>query len=247
MVITPEEARYHETTDRQEALQGLCDMTVRRSQLRFTRSTIVKGQPIPWVSREIPSSMREIVDHCIERGAYKSFLGSTVGHFAVKLDNGKFLTSRRKTDFNNLYNVGLVMIETDGPDSVIAHGSRPSVGGQSQRIVFAEHPDADCIVHAHVPMRKNAPDAIPVRSQREFECGSHECGQNTSRGLKKFGNLYAVYLQNHGPNIVFHRDTDPKEVIAFIERNFDLTGKTGNLSAEPPVTSDEVHSGAPRR
>jgi hypothetical protein len=191
--------------------------------------------------------MREIVDHCIERGAYKSFLGSTVGHFAVKLDNGKFLTSRRKTDFNNLYNVGLVMIETDGPDSVIAHGSRPSVGGQSQRIVFAEHPDADCIVHAHVPMRKNAPDAIPVRSQREFECGSHECGQNTSRGLKKFGNLYAVYLQNHGPNIVFHRDTDPKEVIAFIERNFDLTGKTGNLSAEPPVTSDEVHSGAPRR
>lgn len=236
MVITPEEARYHETTDRREALKGLCDMAMRRSQLRYTRSTVVEGRPIPWVSREIPSSLREVVDHCIERGAYKSFLGSTVGHFAVKLDNGKFLTSRRKTDFNNLYNVGLVMIEADGDDSVIAHGSRPSVGGQSQRIVFAEHPDVDCIVHAHVPMRPNAPDAIPVRSQREFECGSHECGQNTSRGLKKFGNLYAVHLQNHGPNIVFHRDTDPKEVIAFIERNFDLSGKTGRLEAEPPVT-----------
>jgi hypothetical protein len=237
MVITPEEARYHETTDRQEALRGLCEMTMKRSQLKYTRSTVVEGQPVSWVSREIPSSLREVVDHCIERGAYKSFLGSTVGHFAVKLDNGKFLTSRRKTNFNDLYNVGLVMIETDGPDSVIAHGSRPSVGGQSQRIVFAEHPDTDCIVHAHVPMRKNAPDAIPVRSQREFECGSHECGQNTSRGLKKFGNLYAVYLQNHGPNIVFHRDTNPKEVIAFIERNFDLSGKTGDIRAEPAVTA----------
>lgn len=236
MVITPEEARYHETTDRQEALRGLCEMAMRRSQLRFTRSTIVEGQPVPWVSRDIPASLREVVDHCIERGAYKPFLGSTVGHFAVKLADGRFLTSRRKTNFNDLYNTGLVMIEADGDDSVIAHGSRPSVGGQSQRIVFAEHPDVDCIVHAHVPMRPNAPDAIPVRSQREFECGSHECGQNTSRGLKKFGNLYAVHLQNHGPNIVFHRDTDPKEVIAFIERNFDLSGKTGRLEAEPPVT-----------
>lgn len=247
MVITPEEARYHETTDRQEALRGLCDMTMKRSQLRFTRSLVADGQPVPWVSRDVPSSLREVVDHCIERGAYKSFLGSTVGHFAVKLPDEvdpvkltrtqRFLTSRRKTDFNNLYNVGLVMIETEGDFRVIARGSRPSVGGQSQRIVFAEHPDTDCIVHAHVPMRKNAPDAIPVRSQREFECGSHECGQNTSRGLKKFGNLYAVYLQNHGPNIVFHRDTDPKEVIAFIERNFDLSGKTGDISAEPAVTA----------
>ncbi len=34
MVITPEEARYHETTDRREALKGLCDMAIRRSQLR---------------------------------------------------------------------------------------------------------------------------------------------------------------------------------------------------------------------
>ena len=64
-------------------------------------------------------------------------------------------------------------------------------------------------------------------SQREYECGSHECGQNTSRGLRRFGNLSAVYLQEHGPNVVFHRSTDPQEVIKFIEDNFDLGGKTG--------------------
>jgi len=68
---------------------------------------------------------------------------------------------------------------------------------------------------------------VPSVSQREFECGSHQCGENTSRGLSKFGNLYAVYLENHGPNIVFSRDTDPQEVIDFIEANFDLTQKSG--------------------
>ena len=64
-------------------------------------------------------------------------------------------------------------------------------------------------------------------SQREYECGSHECGRNTSRGLKKFGNLSAVYLDQHGPNIVFHRSIDSQEVINFIEANFDLELKTG--------------------
>lgn len=236
MVITPEQARYHETTNRDEAINGLVEMAVLRSKLHFTRSTVIDSGPVPWGSRSVPGSLRKVVDHCIERGAYKPFLGSTVGHFAVKLDDKRFLTSRRRTNFNDLYNVGLVFVETEGDDKVIAHGSRPSVGGQSQRIVFAEHPDTDCIVHAHVPLRPGAPDRIPVRSQREFECGSHECGKNTSTGLKKFGNLYAVHLQNHGPNIVFHRSIDPQEVISFIERNFDLTRQTGDLGAEPKVT-----------
>ncbi len=37
----------------------------------------------------------------------------------------------------------------------------------------------------------------------------------------------AVMLDQHGPNIVFKRDTDPQKVIEFIEENFDLTAKTG--------------------
>lgn len=225
MVITPEEARYHETIDRDAALAGLVDMAVMRSHLTFTRSTVVAGDPVPWDSPEVPETLRKVVDHCITRGAYKPFRGATVGHFACKKNDTTFLTSIRKSNFNDLHKNGLVKVVTDGPDSVIAYGSKPSVGGQSQRIVFNEHDEYDCIVHFHCP--KKLGSQVPVRSQREYECGSHECGRNTSRGLAKFGNLSAVYLDEHGPNIVFHHSIDPKEVIDFIEANFDLDAKTG--------------------
>jgi len=225
MVVTPEEARYHVTTNRDQALAGLVEMAYLRSHLTFTRSTVVAGEAVPWGSPLVPASLRLVVDHCIARGAYKLFRGATVGHFAVKLDENTFLTSQRKTDFNELYRIGLVKVVTDGPDSVIAYGSKPSVGGQSQRIVFHEHQDYDCIVHFHCPIKPGSP--VPQVSQREYECGSHECGQNTSRGLARFGSLSAVYLQEHGPNIVFHRSIDPQEVIEFIEANFDLSEKTG--------------------
>lgn len=231
MIIVPEEAAYMVTTDRQAALEELVDMALLRSHLTFTRSTVIDGEPVPWESDLVPASLRRVVDHCIERGAYKKFRGVTAGHFAVKLNETTFLTSRRKTDFNDMKNVGLVKVTTDGPDSVIAYGSRPSVGGQSQRIVFEEHPDSDCVVHFHCVKRPES--LVPTVSQREFECGSHQCGRNTSRGLKKFGNLQAVYLNSHGPNIVFSRDIDPEEVIRFIDHNFDLTTKTGGYAVTP--------------
>ena len=80
---------------------------------------------------------------------------------------------------------------------------------------------------------------MPQVSQYEFECGSHECGQNTSKGLKRFfgssltptrqNDIYAVYWKEHGPNIVFNRDINPQYVIDFIEKNFDLNEKTGGF------------------
>lgn len=227
MIVTPEEARYHVTTNRMVALANLVQMTELRSHLTFTRSTVVAGEPVPWSSERVPASLRAVVDHCINRGAYKPFRGATVGHFAVKLDNNMFLTSRRKTNFNDLDKVGLVLVRTSGPDNVIAYGSKPSVGGQSQRIIFNEHDGYDCIVHFHCPLKENPVVAIPVRSQREFECGSHQCGQNTSDGFTQFGPLKAVMLDQHGPNILFKRDVDPQTVIEFIEDNFDLDRKTG--------------------
>jgi len=225
MVITPEEARYHETTDRDEALEGLVEMTLLRSHLTFTRSTVVDGQPVPWDSELVPEALRTVVDHCISAGAYKPFRGATVGHFACKVNDTTFLTSIRKSNFNDLPNTGLVRIVTDGPDSVIAYGAKPSVGGQSQRIVFHDHQEYDCIVHFHCPIKPGS--EVPEVSQREYECGSHQCGENTSKGLKQFGNLSAVYLQEHGPNIVFNRSINPQEVIDFIDANFDLSDKTG--------------------
>jgi hypothetical protein len=225
MVVTPEEATYAVTTDRDESLRELVDIAYERSHLTFTNSVVVGGEPVPWRSSLVPPALRTVVDHCVQQGAYRVVNGATAGHFAAKLSDSEFLTSRRKTNFNDLEAVGLVRVRTDGPDSVIAYGSKPSVGGQSQRIVFGQHPELDCIVHFHCPMKPGS--QVPIVSQREYECGSHQCGQNTAGGLTQFGNLKAVYLDNHGPNIVFHHDVDPAEVIAFIDANFDLSKKSG--------------------
>lgn len=235
MIITPEQASYHVTEDRDLALENLVDMALRRSRLTFTRSTVVPGEPVPWSSELVPPALRRVVDHCIARGAYKPFLGSTVGHFAAKIGEGRFLTSRRKTDFNRIAEVGLVLVEARGDHQVIAHGARPSVGGQSQRIIFAEHPGLDCIVHFHCPLRPGS--RVPVRSQRPYECGSHECGKNTSDGLRPFDDLSAVMLDRHGPNIVFSRSVDPERVIRFIEENFDLAGTTAGIAR--PAAAEE--------
>jgi len=235
MIVTPEQASYHVTTDRALALDNLVDMALLRGDLTFTRSTVVPGDPVPWSSNLVPRTLRTVVDHCVARGAYKPFLGATVGHFAVKIGEGQFLTSRRKTDFNRLAETGLVLVEARGDREVIAHGSRPSVGGQSQRIIFAEHPGLDCIVHFHCPPKPGS--EVPVRSQRPFECGSHECGKNTIQGLRSFGLLAAVMLDRHGPNIVFSREADPGQIIQFIEENFDLAGTTAGFPL--PVSGPE--------
>lgn len=231
MVVTPEEARYHVTRDRGEAIAGLCDMIALRSRLTFTRSTVVPGPAIPWSSDAVPHSLRAVVDHCIRRGAYKPFRGVTVGHFAARGPRpGVIYTSRRKSDFRQLATDGLVEIEAVGDSRVLARGARPSVGGQSQRIIFDQHRDVDCIVHFHCPPRSAGPAGppLPVRAQRPYECGSHECGENTSSGLREIGpGIKAVYLDEHGPNICFARDQDPRRVIDLIERYFDLERKTG--------------------
>lgn len=236
MVITPEEAKYYVGKDRSRALSGLCEMIAKRSNLTFTRSVVIPGDAIPWSSPEIPDSLRKVVDHCIARGAYKPFLGKTVGHFATRgPSKGTIYTSRRKSNFNNLGQDGLLRIDAVDDNTVVAHGGKPSVGGQSQRIIFAEHPEVDCIVHMHVPLRldAHAQPYPPVREQRLFECGSHECGRNTSNGLRDMINpgndnvIKAVMLDEHGPNICFSKRTDPQRVIEFIETFWDLEQKTG--------------------
>jgi ribulose-5-phosphate 4-epimerase/fuculose-1-phosphate aldolase len=121
----------------------------------------------------------------------------------------------------------MVRVDYEGRDRVVAHGFKPSVGAQSQRVVFEEHPEADCIVHFHAPLRRTARDTLPLVDQKPNECGSHQCGEATSRGLRRFGNLKAVMLDGHGPNVVFSRETPASEVISFIEANFDLSSKTG--------------------
>ena len=232
MIVAPEETRYAETGDRNLMLRSLCSMLMSRLTNTFTRSTVIDAPSVAWNDPRVPDSLRKVVDHCIARGAYKPVNGVTAGHFAVRVTDGTILTSKRKQDFNRLPEIGLVQVDYDGLDKVIAHGAKPSVGGQSQRIVFTEHTDLDAIVHFHCPMRDDAPDALAIGTAEQWrnECGSAQCGQATSRGLKPIGGgIHAVMLDSHGPNIVFPKDADPDAVIAFIERNFDLTAKTGGL------------------
>lgn len=229
MIIVPEEAKYCVTTNRHAVLSTLVDMTLKRSKLTFTRSTVIDAPSVDWNDPEVPESLRTVVNYCIEQGAYKPFRGSTAGHFAVKVDEKTFLTSKRSTNFNELDRIGLVKVVSSGPDEVIAYGAKPSVGGQSQRIIFAEHEDVDCIVHFHCPIHSSLDGMeMPIRKQYAYECGSHECGQNTSKGLNEvWHGIKAVFLDEHGPNIVFNRAIDPKKVIRFIDHFFDLSQKTG--------------------
>lgn len=237
-IIAPEETRYSPTSDMPELFAFAAKMLVARMRNHFTRSTVVPGDAVRWDSEAVPANLRDVVDHCITYGAYKPVLGKTAGHFAVRAGNGEILTSIRKSDFNKLDQVGLVRVTPEGDDRVVAHGFRPSVGGQSQRIIFREHPDLDCIVHFHCPVKEDAPlaQAIPVRPQWQNECGSHECGRNTSEGLSTvdLGDGHAlsvVFLDDHGPNIVFNRNTPAMKVCNFIDANFDLRAKTGGLDA----------------
>jgi DNA-binding XRE family transcriptional regulator len=233
MVVTPEEARYHVTAERVEALEGLVEMALLRSRSTFTRSSVVEGSAgVPWESGMIADNLRAVVNHCIKNGAYKPLKTKrgavTVGHFAARGPEGKIVTSRRWSNFNELDKTGMVLIEPKGLHSVIAYGGKPSVGGQSQRIIFTDHPALDNIVHFHCPLKEDAPQKVPMRPQRPYECGSHECGKNTSDGLREMEDgIWAVMLDQHGPNIVFRKDVPAERVIAFIERNFDLSDKTG--------------------
>ena len=237
MIIAPEETRYGEQVgrDRSTVLKHLVEITISRMQNHFTRSTVIEGKALDWNGEQIPESLRTVVNHCIKEGAYKTFLGKTAGHFAAKLSDNEFATSIRKSNFNKLNEIGLVKIESKNNDEVIAHGFKPSVGGQSQRSIFAAHPELDCIVHFHCPVKvDNKGDMVPVAAQWPNECGSHECGKNTSDNLKEIDlgggdSLKVVYLDKHGPNIVFNRKTNANKVINFIDRNFDLSAKTGGF------------------
>jgi hypothetical protein len=105
----------------------------------------------------------------------------TAGHFAARGPDGKIITSKRWSNFNHLRETGMVLIEPKGNHEVIAYGGKPSVGGQSQRIIFKDHPTLDNIVHFHCPLKEDAPDKVSLRPQRPFECGSAGWGRNPSR------------------------------------------------------------------
>lgn len=232
MVITPEEVPYAISTNRGQTLHMLVEMAMDRAEGHFTRSQVVPGDLVSWGSDMVPESLRDVVNDCINAGAYKPFNGKTVGHFAFRGPGNEIITSIRKSNFNDLASTGMVRIESTSPDSVVAYGAKPSVGGQSQRSIFARHTDVDSIVHFHCPIKPEMRATVSTVSQAPYECGSHECGNNTSSGLmwhSYHGSMFkAVYLDGHGPNIAFNsKTTNPQAVKDFIHERFDLSVSTG--------------------
>jgi len=225
MIVTPEQARYSVTTDRDKVINDLVEMTGRRSKGTFARCKIEDGELYDFNSPEIPDSLRQVVQSCVDKGAYQPFNDKCVGHFAVKKPDGSVLCSIRRSNYNK--GIKMVKMVTLNERETIAYGARPSAGSRSQWIMFNRNPNLDCVVHFHCPVKEGK--SVSLREQKHFECGSNECGHNTAAGLipvSDDGMIYAVMLDNHGPNVLFNSAVDPARVIAFIDEHFDLQKTT---------------------
>ena len=68
MVIVPEEARYHQTIDREVALAGLVEMTILRSKNTFTRSRVMSDIGVSWNDEAIPENLKTVFHYCFSKG-----------------------------------------------------------------------------------------------------------------------------------------------------------------------------------
>jgi len=220
MIIVPEVARYELTHDRDKAVKTLVEMALSRSTNTFARTQVIgdASELVSWTSPEVPSVLRSVVEWSASQGAYNPFNDVTVGHFGFKVSENSLISSRRRQNFNRPECLDLVKVDFLEHRQV-AHGAKPSAGARSQYEVLSRFTDLNCIIHFHCPMKPGS--EVPVRSQKEFECGSHQCGKNTADGMVRVNeHLAAVMLDKHGPNIVFSDKADPKMVIDFIKNNF---------------------------
>lgn len=231
MIVAPELAKYEVTTNRNEVIKTLVDMTLERASNTFTRTKITPGYLVKWTHPDVPEALRKVVDWCVDNGAYKPFNNVTVGHFGFKPESGYMWSSRRKKNFNKPEDKDLVIVDFRDEREQLAYGAKPSAGARSQYTVLNKYSNMDCIVHFHCPLK---PESVPemekmyaIRPQKYFECGSHECGQNTAAGMQKInGDMAVVMLDKHGPNVVFSRNAKAEDIIAFISNNFDLSKRT---------------------
>lgn len=229
MIVAPELAKYETTTDRTKVAESLVDISLHRATNSFTRTRITPGYLVKWNHPDVPMSLKMVVDWCVANKAYKPFNNVTVGHFGFKPEAGYMWSSRRKKNFNNVKDRDLVIVDFRDDREQLAYGEKPSAGARSQYMALSKFPNLNCVVHFHCPLKENSVVAkmAAVRPQRNFECGSHQCGENTADGMVKINdNLAVVMLDKHGPNIVFSSSTNPSDVVDFIQDNFDLSKST---------------------
>lgn len=221
-VLTAEETKYGETTNRDKALQELVDITLLRNNLTYNPTEFygeVDSTPI----QRMPNTFQKVVKFLIDNGGFieNNGNGFTPGHFCWKADNTNFYSSQRKANHNLVFEEGLTKVGVFG-DKFLAGGKRkPSVGARSQWLILESNPEYDCIIHTHNPLKKDS--KIPIAEQRPFQCGSLECGINTVSNMKDMEeNIKAVYLNKHGANILFKSSDSPDKIIKFIQDNIEL-------------------------
>ena len=221
MIITPEETRYNETTDRGEAITELCEMIRLRQNLTYHRTNLVEMENFPMTAT--PQCFQDVVKFLTLHGGFieNNSNGFTPGHFCYKLHQGTFLSSQRKADHTLVFTEGLSKVISTHFGQDVYGTRKASVGATSQQLIFNKFPDYDCIVHTHNP--RTPESDLPVTPQRPYQCGSIECGINTVDHMKKYDDdIAAVFLEKHGANILFRSDADPQKIIDFIRHHLQL-------------------------
>jgi hypothetical protein len=223
MIVTPEESIIMETDDRETIIKELVDVTLNRAKNGgFTRTTLVEQD---FVDPKFDDDFQTVLEVLIDEGYYTpNPKGVTTGHFAESYSKDIMLSSRRKTNYN--HSIKPVKVTRKG--EVVEANVLPSAGATTQMMLFDEIPSSKYIVHFHGHMNKGS--NIKTGSQRNFECGSKSCGINTVNNVETIveGALWAVHLDNHGPNIIWNDKMPPDAVIEFIMNNWDADNKLIN-------------------
>lgn len=250
LVITPEETMYHITEDRDDALRGLTNLIKLRMNATYQRSKLVNmnGVVTPYL---IPDEFRNILEFVISNGGFicNNGNGFTPGHFCIRTTKEKvieymtgdmididfsiindsemiFLSSVRKANHNDVFTNGMciVVVKEDG-EFIVFGPNKASVGARSQYMLLKNNPEFDYILHTHNPLTPYS--ELHSVEQYPFQCGSNECGVNTSTNLKSYENdeIRAVYLEKHGVNMIFKHGFDQDTIKNFISNNIKLGEK----------------------
>ena len=221
MVITAEETIYGESKDRDVSLKELVDILMLRKDGTYNRTKLIETENTP--IKETPESFQKVIQFLIDQ---KGFIenngnGFTPGHFCYKNSKNSMISSQRKSNHNQVFDIGMTLVTVDNDGKFTAQGKRlPSVGARSQWILLNAYPDYDCIIHTHNPLLVE--DSISTVDQRPFQCGSLECGMNTLKGIEDYNGIKAVFLNKHGANIIFKSSDDPNKVIDFVKKYIQL-------------------------
>ena len=127
---------------------------------------------------------------------------STVGHFGIALGPNEFLTSKRKTDFNKIEEVGLVKVITDDPDNVFGY-KHFFMSNEEKESEYWK----DCLKNPNMVIQTMPPLQRNKREDKVIAFGAKPSvgGQSQRSLFEAFPNLNCI-VHFHCPLKTEHRD-----------------------------------------